>query len=112
MYEIWLALNIGFEWLLMHELSIVVAALIWIALMLIAAKKAGEGQWAQAIKPALLAGVVIWLISIFALPSVTRSSLSQVSYWVDWVNVIGLAAVVGALVTAYVWPLLVMSRSR
>lgn len=112
MYEIWLALNIGFEWLLMHELAIIVAALVWIALMLIASKKTGEGRWAQNFKPALIAGVVIWLVSIFALPSMTRSSLGQVSYWVDWLNVIGLAAVVGALVAAYVWPLLVMSRSR
>ncbi len=103
MYEIWLTLNILWELMLGAWPLVLAAVLAWVVLTGLALAK-GRG-WGAALKPALLAAVVGAVVAVLAVPTLTKSSLGELSYWVDWANVVGIGAAVGAVVAAFVWPL-------
>ena len=52
------------------------------------------------------------LLAFLAVPSLTRSSLGELRYWVDWANLLAIAAGAGAAVLAFAWPLLAMRGRR
>jgi hypothetical protein len=110
MYEIWLTLNIVWELMLDAWPLVLAAALAWVVLTGLALAKGGG--WGAALKPALLAAVVVGVVSVFAVPALTKSSLAELAYWVDWANVIGIGAAVGAVAAAFVWPLGALMRAR
>jgi hypothetical protein len=110
MYEIWLALNILWEIALTMWPLLAAAALLWAVLMGLAAQRAGRA-WARGRVPALLAGAAVAAVAFVALPGLTRSSLGELRYWVDWANLLAMAGGFGALAVAFAWPLAALLRS-
>ena len=103
MYELWLGLNVVFEFLRPAMLWLVLATLVWVVLVGLAARR---HVWRRALPIALIAGVVGTAVAVFAIPSLFMdSSLREAQYWLDWAAVIGMGAGVGAVITAWVWPL-------
>jgi len=105
MYEIWLGLNIVFELALTALPWILGAAAVWIALMS-AALLRRHAHWRKALPASLVIGATFAALGLWLVPLLTRSSIDEMGYWVDWVNLIGLSGVVGALAFGFAWPLL------
>lgn len=109
MYEIWLALNIVYEIARSVWPLIAVALVLWIGLMALAWRRLS----CAGCKPALIAGVLVALLAFLAIPGATRSSLGNLSYWVDWANLGAIALGAGAVAAAFalpVWSLFRPSR--
>lgn len=106
MYEIWLAMNIAFEiaWDLWPAL--LPLALVWAAVMLINRKKLGQ------VKASTLAAlaVLVALAAVLALPSLSKSTLADMGYWVDWGALLAMAAGVGVAAAVLLWPVLALRR--
>lgn len=100
MYEVWLMLNIVYE--VMRDMATVVLSLtgLWLALMFLARQKL---RW-ETVPRSLVIGLAAALIFVVLLPGILASSFADMGYWVDWANLIGLAAAGGALVAAFAWP--------
>jgi hypothetical protein len=111
MYEIWLVLNILWELALGVWPLIVAALLAWGVLIALAARRA-DADWAGAARLAVLAGVALAALAFVLVPGWTRSSLGEMKYWVDWANLLGIAAAVGAVGAAVIWPLGALMRRR
>lgn len=105
MYEIWLGLNIVFELALTALPWLGGAAAVWIALMS-AALLRRHAHWREALPASLVIGATFAALAVWLVPLATRSSISEMGYWVDWANLIGLSVAVGGLAFAFVWPLL------
>lgn len=111
MYEIWLMLNIVWEIALGVWPLLLVAAVLWLALMGTSWRSAGA-HWRAALVPALGIGLVMAVVAALMLPGWTQSELSNMGYWVDWAALVGLAAAAGGVVAAFAWPLLAWRRGR
>jgi len=111
MYEIWQALNIVWELALPVWPWLTGAALLWLALVL-AARGRGWAAWRAAFSRSLALGAVLALLSAAMLPSLTRSSFSEMGYWVDWANLLAIALGGGAAAALFAWPLLSMRGPR
>ncbi len=109
MYEIWLALNILFELMLMYLPTVVGIAVVWLALMAIAFKR-GKPAWAKSLKPAIVVGVIVTVLGLLTIPGLTQSSLSEMGYWVDWANLFAVAAGFGAIAALLAIPLAATMR--
>lgn len=107
MYEIWLVLNILWE-LALDALPVIIGlALLWAALTWAASRRPFEA-WRRALPPALAAAVLAGVMAFALVPTATRSSLSELRYWVDWANLVGIAAAAAALTLAFAWPALAL----
>lgn len=106
MYEIWLMLNIGYEVAMSIWPVLVVALTVWLAMLWIA----GHRLSARTLTGSVLLGVVGALVAGFVLPSLSGSSFDDMSYWLDWATLVGLAVACGAVVTAFAFPLLSLMR--
>lgn len=104
MYEIWLAINILWEIALSVWPALLVAAVLWLALMFVALKRPAP-SWRAARSAAIVAALLGFALAIPALPALTRSSLSAMGYWVDWLNLVAISAAAAAVVAAFVWPI-------
>jgi hypothetical protein len=127
MYEIWLMLNILWETALGVWPLLAVAALAWVVLVALAWRRsraaaalgseAGDTRASPARRlgrawaPALAAALVVAVLAFFALPMLTRSSLRELAYWVDWLSQAGIAAGVGLVAFAFAWPAARLWRS-
>lgn len=109
MYEIWLALNIVWETVLTVWPAVLLGALVWLALMVLALRRRG-GDWRGGFKLALGAAVAVGIAGVLWLPGATRSSLGELTYWVDWANLLAIAAGFGAVALAFAWPLAALTR--
>ena len=109
MYEIWLTLNILYELGLQYLPMVIGTALLWLALMAVAAAR-GRAGWGAALKPAIAIAVVVTAITFFITPGMTQSSFANMGYWVDWGNLLLYAAAFGAVGGALAWPLAAMMR--
>ena len=109
MYEIWLTLNILYELGLQYLPVVIGTALLWLALMAVAAAR-GRAGWGAALKPAIAIAVVVTAITFFITPGMTQSSFANMGYWVDWGNLFRYAAAFGAVAAALTWPLAAMMR--
>jgi hypothetical protein len=107
MYEIWLAMNIFWEIAMSIWPALLVAALAWIALVVVALRRPGA-RWRAGLGTAAIAGIGVMLVSIVVVPYLTKSSLAEMGYWVDWANLAAIGAGFGAIAAAYVWPLAAM----
>jgi len=109
MYEIWLMLNIAYEVALTVWPALVMVLTIWLALLW----TAGPRLSARTLTWSLVPGAVAALVAGFVLPALSGSSLDDMSYWLDWATLGGLALACGAAVTALAFPLLsLMRRAR
>lgn len=104
MYEIWLVLNILWEMALGVWPIVAGAGLIWLTLVVTAARRRGA-RWGAALPWAVAAALVVTVGAALALPGLSKSSLGEMGYWVDWANLLGVAAGFGAVAAAFVWPL-------
>ncbi len=109
MYEIWLTLNILYELGLQYLPMVIGTALLWLALMAVAAAR-GRADWGAALKPAIAIAVVVTAITFFVTPGMTQSSFANMGYWVDWGNLLLYAAAFGAVGGALAWPVAAMMR--
>ena len=106
MYEIWLAMNIAFETALGLLPALAPLVVMWGVMMVINRKKLNR------VKPATLAAVAVLvaLVAVLALPSMTQSSLADMTYWVDWAALLGMAAGFGVAAALLIWPVLAMRQ--
>jgi hypothetical protein len=54
---------------------------------------------------------VVAVAAVLWVPGWNKSSLADMGYWVDWANLLGVAAGFGAVAVALAWPLAAM-RTR
>jgi hypothetical protein len=106
MYEIWLAMNIVWEMALAVAPLLLAAAVVWVLLLVLAWRRGGG--WGRALPGAIAAGVVVTVLGLLLLPGWNKSALGEMGYWVDWANLLAMAAGFGAVVAAFVWPLLAL----
>ena len=111
MYEIWLVLNILWEIALGVWPLLAVGAIVWVVLMVMAARRQ-DVCWRSAWRTALAVAVLTGVASFLLVPGWSRSSLANLSYWVDWANLGAIAAGFGAVLGAFALPLAVLMRSR
>lgn len=106
MYEIWLAMNIAFETALGLLPALAPLVLMWAVMMVINRKKL------KRVKPVTLAAVAVLvaLAAVLALPSLSKSTLADMGYWVDWAALLGMASGVGVAAAVLLWPLLAMRQ--
>jgi hypothetical protein len=110
MYEIWLALNIVWEIAAGLWPLLLGAALLWAALLFTAWRRPGSA-WRTGLPLALAVGIVAAGVAVVLVPGWTRSSLAEMGYWVDWANLLAVAAGFGAAAVAFAWPLAAMRRT-
>ncbi len=109
MYEIWLVMNILWEIGLSVWPVVVAVAMLWLVVMVWALRTSGA-QWRRAIVPALLIGVVVGAFFFFSTPGWTKSSLSELKYWVDWANLLAIGGLFSLLGAALAWPAVAVVR--
>lgn len=103
MYEIWLAINVVYELALAHLPVVLFFLALWIALTGFVVLR-GRANWRGAFPAALLAWVLASAAAFFGVPAATQSALSDMRYWVDWANLVAIAAGLGGIVALFVWP--------
>lgn len=102
MYEIWLGLNIAYEIALANWLPLAAALVIWLVLLVL-----GRARLRQVRAAHLLGlGALTLVITFLALPGATRSSLAEMGYWVDWMNLVMMSLGAGVAAMVLLWPLL------
>ncbi|WP_119354646.1 hypothetical protein [Azohydromonas sediminis] len=111
MYEIWLVMNIVWEIALDLWPLLLGAGVLWVALMVTALRRRGA-NWRGGVKFALGAAVLAAVATVLWLPGATQASLADMAYWVDWANLLALAAGFGLVAAAFAWPLGAMAGSR
>lgn len=106
MYEIWLAMNIAYETALGLLPALAPLVLMWAVMMVINRNKL------KRVKPATLAAVAVLvsLAAVLALPSLSKSTLANMGYWVDWAALLGMAAGVSVAAAVLLWPVLAMRQ--
>ncbi|WP_127471467.1 hypothetical protein [Thiomicrorhabdus aquaedulcis] len=65
-----------------------------------------------AFKKSLMIGVIIGLVFVFILPSLTQSSMSQVTYLVDWIFLVAISAAYAGIASVLVYPALVLMGKK
>jgi hypothetical protein len=80
--------------------------LMWAVMMVINRKKLNR------VKLITLAAVAVLvaLAAVLALPSLSKSTLADMGYWVDWAALLGMAAGVGVAAAVLLWPVLAMRQ--
>jgi len=109
MYEIWLAVNIAWEIVVAQAAWAIPLAIVFVGLVVHAIARRGDWRagWRWAWKSALFAGVAAAIL----LPPLSNASWSDLTYVVDWLLLVAIAAVAGAVVGALVWPLAAVLRA-
>lgn len=103
MYEIWLAINVVFELAMANLPLVLFFVALWAALMAFVLLR-GRANWRGALPAALLAWALAGAAAFFTVPSLVQSTLSDMRYWVDWANLLAIAAGLGGVVALFVWP--------
>jgi hypothetical protein len=111
MYEIWLGLNIVFETLRPMLAALALLGLTWLALLVVALRCPGA-QWRKVLPAVVIFGVFSAIVIMVMGPTWTSSSLSQLTYWVDWAFLGSSALGLGALLAVLVWPALAWLTRR
>lgn len=110
MYEIWLVINILWEIALGIWQPLLAAAIAW-ALLALRAARSPDAPWRSGLVPAMGIGLLVAVAAAALIPGWSRSSVSDMGYWVDWANLLAIAAGFGAAAMAFAWPLLAMRKS-
>ena len=108
MYEIWLMINIIFEIALTIKIELTIALLVLIGLTIVSVKKWQKGI----IKPSIYLGLLMSVISFFTIPSLTKSSITEMGYWVDWANLTSIAIGLGVASMFYIYPVLALLNKK
>ncbi len=109
MYEIWLMLVIVYELALSIWPWLLALAVLWLLLLMLAR----GGRWNACLPKAITLGVLLGVLIFFVTPIWNKSGLGEMKYWVDWANLLGIAAAWAVAGTLFAWPLLTwMRKSR
>jgi len=111
MYEIWLVLNIVWEIGMEVWPLLLAAAILWVLLVLTAWRRPGS-RWRAGLPLAVATGTVVAVLTVLLVPGWTGSSLAEMGYWVDWANLLAVAAGFGAVAAVFAWPLTALRRRR
>ena len=109
MYEIWLGLNIAWELTLLHP-WVVGGYLVLLFVLHALALARSPAAWRQSLFGAVVLGLLLAIVAVFALPLVTQSSLANVTYLLDWLALGGLAFGTGVAGGLLFWPVLALAR--
>lgn len=105
MYEIWLAINIVWEYFLLHSLLFVLYAIILLLVWGIALRRHGRAI----LRPPFCQLIGSWLIgtviAMLVVPWLTSANHADLDYWVDWANLFAIAAGCGVALALLAWPL-------
>jgi len=104
MYEIWLGLNIlyGLMW---DYMPFVLSVTVLLAILLTYAIQ-HQANWRGGFKGGLLGVFVITVITFLIFPYLTKSSLSELGYWIDYVFLLQIAGAYGLVFgLGFIWPL-------
>jgi len=107
MYEVWLVLNILWEIALGIWPLLLGAIVVWVLLMAMALRRPCA-RWRAGLPLALAGGAIVAVAAFLLVPGSTRSSLAEMSYWVDWANLVAIAAGFGGVAALFAWPLLAL----
>jgi hypothetical protein len=107
MYEIWLVMNIVWEIALGLWPLLALGALAWLVLMMRAGRRS-MAQWRSALPLAASTAALAAGIGFVVVPAATRSSLQELTYWVDWANLAGISLGMGAAALAFAWPVITL----
>jgi hypothetical protein len=88
MYEIWLGINIIYEWCLLYPMVPLMMFLAVIASFLI--NKSTRKNWRTGFRPAFIVAMIAFAILFFVYPMLIKSSASEMAYFIDWVNHLGI----------------------
>lgn len=110
MYEIWLVINILWEIALGIWQPLLAAIVAW-ALLALWAGRRPDAQWRAGLVPAIGIGLLAAVAAAVWVPGWSRSSMSDMGYWVDWANLLAIAGGFGAAAAAVAWPLLAIGKS-
>ncbi|RRD57374.1 hypothetical protein EII20_07225 [Comamonadaceae bacterium OH2545_COT-014] len=105
MYEIWLVLNILYELALSEWPWLLALVVLW-AVLLWRAVGSGRPAWRAAFPWALAIGATVAAVVGLGIPAWSRSSLAELKYWVDWANLLAMAAAWGLAALMVAWPLM------
>jgi hypothetical protein len=108
MYEVWLGLNILYEIALSLWPALSVLLLVWLSMVLWKRKDLKRVNARVLLAVAVLGTAV----ATIALPSMLRSSLSDMGYWVDWAMLLVTAAGLGVAAAVLLWPLLARAPDK
>ena len=108
MYEIWLVFNIVYEIALTMLPWIGLAAIVWLALFFMGARHLKVRNIKSSLYISIAAGILVFFIA----PSATKSSLSNMGYWIDWANLFGIAVAATVIVFFYTFPLICWFRRK
>ncbi len=102
MYELWLGINIVYEWCLLYPaipLAMLAALVVAYALTLSKPK-----NWRKGFFPALMWAIVGFVVLFFVYPLLIKSSIFEVKRLVDWMNHLGICAGLAGFVGLVMWP--------
>lgn len=111
MYEIWLMLNIVWE-TLVAAWPLAIGLLLAIGALTVAALSRHGADWRGALPWALVGAAGVGLLTFLLLPGLTRSSLGELNYWVDWLALAGIAGGVAVAAAGLLLPLTALLRPR
>lgn len=106
-----LTLQIAYGYLLQNAtvvISILLAFIVLYGVMIVKKLALLDGQ---CIKTALLAGGFFWVIFIVTLPTMTQSSLAQVTYSTDWFMLLFMSFGYAAIGATLMYPALRLFKS-
>lgn len=106
MYEIWLAMNIVYEMVLGLLPALLALALLWAVVMVIYRRQLGQ----VSVTPLAAVAVLVTLAAVLALPSLSKSTLGDMGYWLDWANLLAMAAGFGVAAALLLWPVLAIRK--
>ena len=109
MYEIWLGINIIYEWCLLYPMVPLMMFLAVIASFLI--NKSTRKNWRTGFRPAFIVAMIAFAILFFVYPMLIKSSVSEMAYFIDWVNHLGICLGLAGFVVFVVWPFTSKVRS-
>lgn len=112
MYEIWLVMNIVYEIALSMWPLLAIVLAVWLLMLWAARARLGGAAGRRAWVLGLVLGALVTVVLFFTVPGLTRSSLSNMGYWVDWANLASVALGLGALAALFLWPLMALLRGK
>ena len=111
MYEVWLGLNILYELMWNYMPFVLTVAALWVALMAYAIQH--DAAWRQGLRGGLLGMLVIVVVTFLVFPYITKSSLSNLGYWMDYLFLFQIAVGYGVVFgLGFVWPLVALSARK
>jgi hypothetical protein len=111
MYEIWLAMNILYE-VAWNYMPFVLSVIVLFAILLTYAIQ-HQAAWRRGIKGGIVGGIVITVLTFLMFPYLTKSSLSNLGYWIDYVFLLQIAVGFGLVFgLGFVWPLTALAAAR